>query len=395
MIDGAGGAAARFGAEADLDRAIDGLVERDALEVPPYPAIALRVATLVRRGDYALEELARLVRADGALAGDLLRLANSAYYGLGPVVSLEKALLRVGEARVEQLALASSLGARALARGPLLPLRRLTWHDGLASALLCRELARQRHLPPEEAFTCGLLHDFGRIVAIGAIERIAAGSRAMPARFWEAVVDRHHVRLGAVVAERWALPVLVADVIRLHHEERPGGASPQLVGVVRIVDAVVRLLGERSGATPDDLATISALSEAETTAFARVLRVLPSFVASLERAPEPDRPGLVEGNPAERRAAPGEAGIRVRIGGREWAVLGVGPHQLAVRGDGALPEGGLVEVEVLGGRRSAFHARVLLTWPDGAAAGALLMPFGLSGPALLDWRNLVPANATA
>jgi putative nucleotidyltransferase with HDIG domain len=389
------GPSARFGAEADLDRAIDGLVERDALEVPPYPAVALRVSALVRRRDYALEELARLVRADAALAADLLRLANSAWFGLAPVVSLEKALVRVGEAHVEELALASSLGAHALARGPLLPLRRLAWHDALASAVLCRELAKHRRLASDEAFACGLLHDFGRVVAIGAIERIAAGSRAMPARFWEDVVDRHHVRLGAIVAQRWGLPPAIADVVRLHHAEGAAGEAPELLALVRLADAVVRLLGDRAAATADDLAAVSALSEVEAAAFGRVLRVLPAFVESLERAPgPPDRPGLVEGDPADRGAGPG-ARVRVRIGGTDWEAIGVGPHQLAVRGGGALPEGGLVEVELLGPRPSTFHARVLLTWPEGASAGAVLMPFGLSGPALLDWRNLVPASATA
>jgi HD-like signal output (HDOD) protein len=395
MAGDSGRRTAHFGGEADLDRAIDGLVERDALTLPPYPGIAMRIAELVREGDYGLDRLARLVRSDAALAADLLRVANSACYGLGEVVSLEQAVVRVGEAHLEQLALAAALGAHALGRGPLAPLRRLAWHDALASAILSRELAKARGIPPEEAFTCGLLHDFGCIVAIGAIERIAAGSQARPAHFWEAVVDRHHVRLGTILAERWRLPGRIVDAVRLHHGERADVAeSPRLVAVVKVVDAAVRLLGERAGVTTSELEALAVLSDAETAALVRILRVLPAFVASLERVAPSRGAALLEGRAAAPRRTRGH-GVRARIEGREWVALGVGAHQLAVRGGVPLLEGAMVEVEVRGARVATFHARVLLCWPDRGAFGAVLMPFGLSGPALLDWKGLVPASATA
>jgi putative nucleotidyltransferase with HDIG domain len=383
-----------FDAEDDLDRAIEGLAERDALTLPPYPGIAMRISELVRDGDYALDTLARLVRSDPSLAADLLRVANSAYYGLGQVVSIEQAVVRVGEAHLEHLALAAALGAHALARGPLASLRRLAWHDALASAVLSRELAKQRVVDPEEAFTCGLLHDIGRIVAIGAIERIAAGSRARPADFWEAVVDRHHVRLGSILAERWGLPRLVADAIQHHHGEcPPGTASARLVAAVKIVDAAVRLLGERAGVTANDLATLAGLTETETSALVRVLRILPAFVASLDRRVDADGPPLLEGEATAHCRRSGQ-GVRMLIAGKEWVALGVGPHQLAVRGPVPLPQGLMLEVQHLN-RDVSFQARVLLAWQDRDAFGAVLMPFGLSGPSLLNWEGMVPASATA
>jgi HD-like signal output (HDOD) protein len=380
-----------FGAEKELDRAVEELVARDAVRLPPYPAIALRIQELAHGGDYGLDELARLVRSDPVLAADLLRVANSAYYGGERVTSLERAVILLGVAHVQRLALASALGTHALARGPLAPLRRDAWTDALSSAVVCRALARARQLPHEDGFTCGLLHDFGRVVAVAAIERVAAGSRAMPARFWERVVDRHHVRLGEIVAERWNLPGLVADAIRLHHGDDAN--APEMVEVVRISDAAVRLLGERAGASASDLARIGSLGQAETAALARTLRAVPAYVASLDRAPGPRDADLLQRCiPLRESSGPG---VRVRIGGQGFVAIGVAPHQLAVRGPGPLPEGGLVEVEVVERRSLTFHARVLLGWPDGRAFGAVLMPFALSGPALLDWQGLVPASAEA
>lgn len=396
-----GGEAERFGAGTALDEAMADLLARDAVELPPFPAVALRVARLVRGGDFGLDELARLVASDQALATDLLRAANSAYYARGaPVASIPAAVGRVGAEELARIALASGLGAYAHARGPLAALRRRAWHDGLASALLCRELARARSLAHEDAFTCGLLHDFGRVIAISAIERIAAGARparAMPQRFWSAMADRYHVALGSTLAARWELPRVVADAIALHHVgAAEGSPSRAIVEVVRTVDPLVQLLAERAALGADEAAAIASLSDADVDALERAIQVLPGFVASFERDPgAPDR-DLLEPPPVPEVSADGAGpGVRLVVGGAAFEATGFAPHQLFVRGPVPLPEGLLLEVE---GRRPepfTFHARVLLCWPDGERFGASLQPFALTGPALLHWNALVPAGGEA
>jgi putative nucleotidyltransferase with HDIG domain len=387
-------------AESLLDEAIADLLARDAVEFPPYPAIALKIGALVRGGDFGLDELARLVTSDQSLASDVLRVANSAVYSLGtPTASIPQAVSRIGAAELSRIALASALGATALARGPLAVLRRRVWRDALSSSLLCRELARVRGLQPEDAFTCGLLHDFGRVIAIGAIERISGGGRLgrpMSAQFWTAVVDRHHVLLGATLAERWDLPVVVKDAIELHHDETSEDAeSPEMLDVVRIVDPLVQLLRDRSYLQAG-LQAVRALSEQDGEALRRTLRALPGFLASFEREPSSGDASLLE--PEERptpQIQPEDSRVRYRIAGQEYDATGFGPHQLFVRGPVPLPEEMLLEVEALHVPGLVFHARVLLCWPEGSQSGALLMPFALTGPALLHWQGLVPAGGAA
>jgi putative nucleotidyltransferase with HDIG domain len=389
------------GAESLLDEAIADLLARGEVEFPPYPAIALKISALVRAGDFGLDELARLVTSDQSLASDVLRVANSAVYSLGvSTASIPQAVSRIGAAELSRIALASALGVTALVRGPLALLRRRTWRDALSASLLCRELARARNLAPEDAFTCGLLHDFGRVIAIGAIERISGGAqqgRPMSAQFWNAVVDRHHVEMGVALAEHWELPRVIKDAIALHHEETSEkAASPALLDVVRIVDPLVQLLRDRSYLQAG-LQAVQALSEEDGEALRRTLRSLPGFLTSFEREPTgesillepPERPA------PELRPRPEDARVRFRIAGREYAATGFGPHQLFVRGPAPLPEEMLLEVEALHVPGLVFHARVLLCWPEGSQSGALLMPFALTGPALLHWQGLVPAGGAA
>ena len=133
----------------DLDGAIVDLVSRKAVKVPPYPAVAMKVEALVRRDDYGLDDLAKLVASDQALAADALRCANSAFYSRAtPVTSINQAISRLGAREVVGLAVASALGAHARKPGPLAALKRRVWLEALASAALSQELAKGRRRPP-------------------------------------------------------------------------------------------------------------------------------------------------------------------------------------------------------------------------------------------------------
>ena len=146
-------------ASLDLDQSIIELVSKQKVKVPPYPAVAFRIEALVRGANYGLDDLAKLVSSDQVLAADVLRCANSALYARGaPVASVKQAVGRIGAKDVARLALASGLGAHALAAGRLSSVRRKVWLDALASALLAQDLARARKLAPDVAFEIGRAH---------------------------------------------------------------------------------------------------------------------------------------------------------------------------------------------------------------------------------------------
>jgi putative nucleotidyltransferase with HDIG domain len=263
--------------------------------------------------------------------------------------------------------------------------------------MLCRELARDRGVSPDEAYVCGLLHDVGRLAAFAAFERLVAGTRPrgrVPLRRWELLADRWHVALGLAIAERRALPQSIVEVIALHHLQQPPleGAPPSpLLRIVRSVDELVAVLvqGADSGAAVDGADLTSDEASRLSEAVARML----DHVATLERKPmSPERA------PAEAPLPLRESlreGVRLRLAGREYLAVGFAPHQLLVSGPAPLGEGALLEVEVLDRRRAPFHARVLTAWQDGARFGAILLPLALSGPSLAAIGGTLPAGADA
>jgi putative nucleotidyltransferase with HDIG domain len=390
----------------DLDAAIVDIVSRGAVKVPPYPAVALKVEALVRREDFGLDELSKLVASDQALAADALRCANSAFYSRGSsVASLTAAITCIGAKEVVRLALASGLGAHAHKAGPLASLKRRIWMEALVSAGLAQALARSRRLPAEEAFVCGLLHDFGKMIAVSCVEDLLVGqeaNHARPLEEWIEVVDRYHVELGLVLAAQWALPALVSDVITLHHgDDLSGTDQPRMVALIQATDEVVHLLNDRTSVGPEELGAVSALSGAECEIVTRVLERLPAFIASFETGQGADAgPSAVEQEPADHfMAGPTPVSFPVTLSmGREvrtCQAMGIATSNLMVTGAAPLPENVLMEMKLGSTPPLTCWATVKLSWPEGAGHTILLQPFALNGASQEIWKDLVRSTTAA
>jgi hypothetical protein len=278
--------------------------------------------------------------------------------------------------------------------------------------MLCRELARERGVAPEEAYACGLLHDVGGLVALAAFERIAGGTHAAPDAplgRWERLADRWHVALGVAVADRLHLPPSIVEAIAFHHADAPSstplrGAKevrghaaqlepPPLLRIVRSVDALVAVL--LHGADSVEAVEGADLTDDEANRLSGAVERMEEHVAQLERSrAAPARAGRRGAAPPALHEPKGE-GVRLRLAGREYAAVGFAAHQLLVSGPAPLGEGALLEVEVLDRRRPAFHARVLTAWAEGTRFGAILLPLGLSGPSLAELGGNLPAGARA
>jgi HD-like signal output (HDOD) protein len=393
--------------EEDLEKLgteIDGLVARDQVRIPPYPAVALRIDQLIRAEDFGLEDLARLVSSDQRIAADVLRVGNSAFYARGtPVPSVRQAVTTIGAKNVAKIALATGLGAEATAPGRLAPLRRKAWVDALGSAFLCQALSPERGLAPEVAFSAGLLHDFGRIVAIAAIEHLLGKDEhaaAHPAADWDSIVERLHLGLGLAVATRWQLPPILVDAIANHHA--PTLADPAhaaLVETVEAVDGVTDLLREGISLSPDHLPLAPLLRPTEYGAVLDAVERLAEFVTSFE-AEEPARsgpPSLVTPEPPPRQEGPPppDVPVALKLGGRrvECRFLGIAATHCVLTAPVALPENQLVTLEIGSSPPVNGFAWVKVAWPEGGAISMLVQPYAFSKEASGAWSSLLQATS--
>jgi HD-like signal output (HDOD) protein len=381
----------------DLEPLVIDLITRDAVRVPPYPAAAMRLQKLVSGGEYGVSDLARVAGEDPALAATLLRCANSAHYrGVNQVSSIQEAIARIGASEVCRIALAISVGTHVTNTGALAELRGRTWRQSLMSALICQQLGERRKLKADEAFICGLLHDFGRLVAIACFEQLMAAQqddRVLPEQDWEASVDRFHVELGLVTAVRWNLSPLIAAVISSHHRPELGGIYRAMVDVVTVSDSVIALLENKPRVTSADLVAVPAVTPDEMTLIINLIPQLPSFVATMDEvsarvetaAPSQvtKPPTLLEGT--SKRAAFDVSLIR-SSGNVPCTGTYMTPIGLAFEGPTKIRENNLVRLKIEGaGLSLEIWANVLLCQGEGNGFRIEAKAFGLDRATQTSW----------
>lgn len=200
--------------------------------IPAMPAPVLRVIQLAGDPNAAAGEIAECISTEPSLATDVLRVANSAYYGVpGQVTNVRMGVIMLGTTTIRSLAMMAA--AYTWFEQPELCGRRgrVMWDHALNTAIFASCLAR-RYAPTveEEAFCCGLLHDLGKVVLTVSLtsQYEAILERAQARRMPDAEAERlalgcDHTEVGDVLAERWGLPTMLRVVIRYHHS--PGAAQ--------------------------------------------------------------------------------------------------------------------------------------------------------------------------
>lgn len=195
-------------------------------DLPPLPQVAAQVLRLAADPDSTTQELQRVIGTDQALSAQILKIANSAMFGMvREVKTLTQAIMTLGFSTIKSIAIASS--ARNLyTRGTSGLQERLLWEHALITALASRAFGQTFRSPRiEEAFLAGLLHDIGKsVMGIKFPERYGAlvrtiyneGTDGLEAELELFGFD--HAMVGEALLLAWNLPRSLANTVRWHHD---------------------------------------------------------------------------------------------------------------------------------------------------------------------------------
>lgn len=202
--------------------------------VEKMPTSVQQALGLLRDPNADMNALARILEHDPGLTANILRVANSAYFGgLSSIASVKDSIMRLGLDRVMQLVIAAGIApkARLAIKGYDLAPCKLLEHS-ITTAVAAEEIGRTLRLAvPDYTFTSGLLSKIGKTV-LGTFLEVDAGPILELAKrelltFDEAeerVLGVNHAEVGAVLLEHWGLPKEMVGVVRWHlrPEDRPG-----------------------------------------------------------------------------------------------------------------------------------------------------------------------------
>ncbi len=242
-------------------------IESKVDKLPQMPEAAIRLIRLLDNPDANAEEMANIIRLDPDMTTQVLRLCNSAAYGLNrQILTVKEAVAILGLKTLKSLvyviiskmALDKPVEGYGLGKGEL-------FYNAITCAVYSKYLAQTiGGIDPELAFTAALLRDLGKIVLgeyVGSsyknIEEVAIRSQVPFSEAEMRVLGINHNTVGKHMAKKWNLPEELIAVIEFKNKpsELPESSLPikekpglyKLVTIIHLADAFTKMIGSGMG----------------------------------------------------------------------------------------------------------------------------------------------------
>ncbi len=224
--------------------------------MPPLSPTVTKVLTICNDIDASPADINRVISVDPVLMGKLLKLINSAYYGLAQkVTSLVRAIIMLGINTVKNMLLSTAILSNLGNKKNFNALEMVEfWKHSLAVGVTAKLIAKKHHVPPDQLesfFIAGLLHDIGKIPMNNkfsdeyyqALDLSEENHQALYISEME-LFGTDHSTVGKLIADNWHLGDEISDTIFRHHAAADYvGDYKTTVFVVTLADYLVNTLG--------------------------------------------------------------------------------------------------------------------------------------------------------
>lgn len=225
------------------------LIKASIDKMPSLPTTVTKILEICNNPKTSPADLNKVISLDPVLMGKVMKLINSAYYGLSQeVTSLVRAIIMLGINTVKNLALSTAvLGTLGKANQFQALNMDGFWRHSLCVGVTSKLIAKKRKTDPrfvEEYFIAGLLHDIGKIPLNNKLsaEYVTAMSLSdhdhLPLYASEkAAIGISHNEVGAMIVEVWKLDDAIRDAVSYHHEvNQYGGENRDILFTVALAN---------------------------------------------------------------------------------------------------------------------------------------------------------------
>ncbi len=231
---------------------IDSLL-KDVAELKPMPKVATQIMKLIEDPNTSMGDLADVIKFDPLLTASILKVCNSAAYGLpNQVESVQDAISFVGIDQILDIVLLkcgsenlkNGQQGYGLNEGDL-------WRYAVSSAIIAKDIAGMKNLKSKHMiYTAALLKDIGKVV----LDRFVGDSFAKinslvennDLSFREAekkVIGVDHAELGGIIAKQWKFSPQMVRIIMNHHLPTEASKKSVDTSIVYLADTVCMMMG--------------------------------------------------------------------------------------------------------------------------------------------------------
>jgi putative nucleotidyltransferase with HDIG domain len=226
--------------------------------LPPFPETALKAIKVIKDPDSSAQDLVNIIQYDQSITANILRFANSAYFGLRTkVTSLKQAVAYLGtKAITDMLFLSGSLSYfRGEYAGYGIKGEDLLTHSA-STGVMCRILGERIALKETSTiFTAGLLHDIGKVVLSSFVRdkydeimQLVTHKKYSFVMAEREVLGMDHAQVGGEMAREWGIPEEIAGPIAFHHQFEKAPQGDISTPLVFLADQAYFLIGGTMGA---------------------------------------------------------------------------------------------------------------------------------------------------
>jgi HD-like signal output (HDOD) protein len=240
----------------------EALKKLDLIEnLPTLPVIVQQIQKLIENPKSNMSQIATIITRDQSIAARVVRLVNSAFYGIGTKISsIQQAIMLLGLNTVKNLVIGVSVvKIFESAQSSTIFDRQKFWLHTFACATGARLIAKNLNLDePEDFFMAGLLHDIGILVLdqffhdeFIAILKEIVKTKSELTLVETSVLGLTHCEIGEVVANKWRIPGFLAMAIRHHHKPNFSELETEnnrfIAAAVHIADTTAYMRGINPG----------------------------------------------------------------------------------------------------------------------------------------------------
>lgn len=224
--------------------------------LPSLPTIVVKLMQIVNSPESSADDAALLIEKDPALTSTLIRMANSAFYGMPrSTSSVSSAVVILGFNTIRSIALSTSIvkSFPQMIKSDSFN-REHFWRHSIICALAARIIIKHQiyhlHIDPESAFCAGILHDIGKLIFEQFVPNdfFATCQYAMENKtsIYDAekkILGITHAEIGRILADKWGLPIDLEHAIVYHHAPVESNQATELVTAIHCADFMAHKVG--------------------------------------------------------------------------------------------------------------------------------------------------------
>ena len=219
---------------------------------PSMSGIAAKVLNLLDDPNASSGQVEQLLKQDPSLTANLLKLTNSAYFGIpSKIGSVRHAISMIGWKRLSKLVVAACVSTMTDRQVPGYDLPPgVLWQHSVAVSVTAEGLMRELKIAEsDEIFTAALLHDLGKLILGGFVEQELkeiekAAATGIPFQMAEqAVLGTDHAEIGGLMLESWSFPPELVSAVRWHHDPDAAPETSDMTDIVHVANVLCLMIG--------------------------------------------------------------------------------------------------------------------------------------------------------